>query len=144
MELNTPSQQLEASFDIVARQEAHETAIGAIREDVDEVKARLDQVSRAAARPALDGGGSMPLAAEVKSFVDGYLRHGREHELKSVQGTVPGDGGFAVPRQIDAAIARALTSISPIRRIAQVVQTGTAGYRKLITTGATSAGRRSR
>ena len=138
--LTAPAQQLEASFDIVARQEAHETAIGAIREDVDEVKARLDRVSRAAARPALDGGGAVPLSAEVKSFVDGYLRHGREHELKSVQGTVLGDGGFAVPRQIDAAIARALTNISPIRRIAQIVQTGTAGYRKLITTGATSAG----
>ena len=138
MELDPTTQALEASFDIVARQDAQDVTIATIRDDVDEVKARLDQVSRAAARPVLDGGAARPV--EVKSFVDGYLRHGRENELKSVQGTVPGDGGYAVPRQIDAAIARALTSISPIRAIAQVVQTGTAGYRKLITTGATSAG----
>ncbi|MET0251745.1 MAG: phage major capsid protein [Novosphingobium sp.] len=136
---STPTSQLEASFDIVARQEAQEDAIVALRGDVEEVKSRLDKVSRAAARPVLDGA-STPIAAEVKSFVDGYLRHGREHELKSLSQAVLADGGYAVPRQIDQAIARALTSISPIRQIAQVVQTGSAGYRKLVTTGATSSG----
>ena len=42
--------------------------------------------------------------------------------------------------EIDALIARTLTDISPIRAIAQVVQTGTAGYRKLVTTGGTPSG----
>jgi HK97 family phage major capsid protein len=85
-------------------------------------------------------GATAPVAAEVKSFVDGYLRHGRTNELKSLSSATLADGGYAVPREIDAAIARALTSISPIRTIAQVVQTGSAGYRKLISTGATSSG----
>ena len=62
---------LEASFDIVARQDAQEEAIAGLRSDVDEVKARLDKVSRAAARPVLDGAAA-PVAPEVKSFVDGY------------------------------------------------------------------------
>jgi HK97 family phage major capsid protein len=84
-----------------------------------------------------DGAGPSP---EVKGFVDGYLRHGRETELKSVSGAVPTDGGYAVPREIDAAIAARLKVISPIRAIAQVVQTGSAGYRKLITTGGTASG----
>ncbi len=53
---------------------------------------------------------------------------------------MPGDGGYAVPREIDALIARQLTEISPIRAIAQVVQTGTAGYRKLVTLGGTASG----
>ena len=93
---------------------------------------------RAAARPAL---GTAAIAApEVKGFVDGYLRRGAVQELKSISGTVPADGGYAVPRQIDAAIARELTAISPIRAIAQVVQTGNAGYRKLVTTGGTASG----
>ncbi|MEL6413730.1 MAG: phage major capsid protein, partial [Pseudomonadota bacterium] len=37
-------------------------------------------------------------------------------------------------------IARELTEISPIRKIAQVVQTGTSGYRKLVATGGTASG----
>ena len=45
-----------------------------------------------------------------------------------------------MPRQIDAMIARQLTEISPIRALAQVVQTGSAGYRKLVTTGGTASG----
>ena len=140
MDMPTPAtEQLEASFDIVARQEAQEAAIVSIKGDVEEVKSRLDKVSRAAARPALDGASPAP-TIEVKSFVDGYLRHGRETELKSLSGAVLADGGYAVPRQIDAAIARTLTQMSPIRKVAQVVQTGTAGYRKLIATGGVASG----
>ena len=128
---------LAASFDIVARQDAAEGAIKGLRSDVDEVKARLDRVSRAAARPALDGARS---DIEVKSFVDNYLRHGRETEFKSLSATVLADGGYAVPREIDALIASELKEISPIRSIAQVVQTGSAGYRKLLATGGTASG----
>ena len=128
---------LDASFDLVARQDAADQAIGMLQSDVEEVKGRLDRVARAAGRPALGGASGN---AEVKSFVDGYLRHGRETELKSLSGTVPADGGYAVPREIDAAIAARLKDLSPIRSIAQVVQTGTAGYRKLITTSGTAAG----
>ena len=140
MDMPTPAtEQLDASFDIVARQEAQEAAIVSIKGDVEEVKSRLDKVSRAAARPALDGASPAP-TIEVKSFVDGYLRHGRESELKALSGAVLADGGYAVPRQIDAAIARTLTQMSPIRKVAQVVQTGTAGYRKLIATGGVASG----
>jgi HK97 family phage major capsid protein len=128
---------LDASFDLVARQDATDEAVGALRSDVEEVKSRLDRVARAATRPALAGAGSSP---EVKSFVDGYLRHGREAELKSLSGAVLADGGYAVPREIDALIAERLTALSPIRTIAQVVQTGSAGYRKLITTSGTTSG----
>ena len=129
---------LDTSFDIVARQDALEADVTTIRTDLDEVKARVDKIGRAAQRPALGSHDSAP--AEVKGFVDGYLRRGAVHEIKSISGTVPADGGYAVPRQIDAMIARELTDISPIRAIAQVVQTGTAGYRKLISTGGTASG----
>ncbi|MBB3034544.1 phage major capsid protein [Alteriqipengyuania lutimaris] len=134
----TPADPLDASFDIVARQDALEENVATIRSDLDEVKARVDKIGRAAQRPALAATDSAP--AEVKGFVDGYLRRGATHEIKSLSGTVPADGGYAVPRQIDAMIARALTDISPIRAIAQVVQTGSAGYRKLIATGGTASG----
>ena len=138
MDNPVPAEALDASFDLVSRQDAAEEALGALRSDVDEVKSRLDRVSRAAARPLIEGVSAA--SPEVKGFVDGYLRHGRETELKSLTGTVPADGGYAVPREIDAAIAARLKAISPIRAIAQIVQTGTAGYRKLVNTGGTASG----
>lgn len=129
---------LDASFDLVARQDATDAAVGALRSDVDEVKSRLDKVSRAAARPVIAAG--TPASHELKGFVTGYLRMGRESELKSVSGAVAADGGFAVPREIDALISAQLRAISPIRAIAQVVQTGSAGYRKLVTSGGSASG----
>ncbi len=136
----TPSgDALDASFDIVTRQDATDAAITSLQSDVEEVKSRLDKVSRAAARPALDGT-SASASPEVKGFVDGYLRKGLEGEIKSISGSVLSDGGYAVPHQIDAKIATTLKKLNPIRAISQVVQTGSAGYRKLITTGGFSSG----
>ncbi len=136
--VSAPVEVLDASFNLVTRQDAADQAITSLRGDVAEVKSRLDKVSRAAARPVLDGAGMR--SPELKGFVEGYLRQGRESELKSLSGAVPSDGGYAVPREIDALIAAQLKKISPIRSIAQVVQTGTAGYRKLITTGGAASG----
>ncbi len=132
---------LEDSFDLVARQDQAEAAIVALQGDVTEVKSRLDKVALAAARPAM-GASAAPGAetAEVKSFVDGYLRRGRGAEIKSMTATPPADGGFAIPRVLDAMIASQLAAISPIRAIAQVVQTGTSGYRKLVATGGIASG----
>ncbi len=129
---------LEQSFDLVKRQDQTDAAIIALQGDVEEVKARLEKVARAASRPTMNGGDSQ--APEVKSFVTGYLRLGQAPEIKSLNTATPGDGGFAVPRVIDQAIARELSEISPIRALAQVVQTGTSGYRKLIATGGTASG----
>ena len=137
MENETPVEQLDASFDLVARQEAAEEALGALRSDVEEVKSRLDRVARTS-RPAL--GGEAASGIEVKSFVDGYLRHGREAELKSLSGAVPADGGYAVPRAIDEKIAGVLKKLSPLRSVSQVVQVGTAGYRKLVMTSGAASG----
>ena len=133
------------SFDIAERQDRTEADVAALRSDVDEVKARVDRISRAAARPAIAPSPASPSAGsidtlEVKGFVDGYLRRGSVTEIKSLNTQAPGDGGYAVPRVIDAMIARELKEISPIRAIAQVVQTGSAGYRKLVSTGGTASG----
>ena len=132
------SDRMDQSFDIVARQDHAEAEIQTLRADVDEVKARLDKVSRAASRPTI--GGIVSNSDEVKGFVDGYLRRGRETEVKSINGATPADGGYTVPQKIDAMIASELVEISPIRSIAQIVQTGTSGYRKLVATGGTASG----
>lgn len=135
----TKADALNASFDIVERQEAQDAALATLRSDVEEVKGRLEKVSRAASRPLLDGAGSAS-GPEVKGFVDGYLRHGRETELKAMTSAVGADGGFAVPQEIDAMIARRMVEISPIRSVANVVRTGTSGFRRLISTGGTASG----
>lgn len=140
MESIAPVEALDASFDLVARQDATEAVVETLRGDVEDVKARLDRVSRAASRPVIEGGAASSASLEVKGFVDGYLRLGRETEVKSLSGIAASDGGYAVPREVDALISARLRDISPIRAIAQVVQTGTAGYRKLITTGGTASG----
>lgn len=135
--IETKADALDASFDIVTRQEAHDAALEALRGDIAEVKGRLDKVGRTAIRPMIGGGDNAP---ELKGFVDGYLRLGRDTELKSLSIGSSADGGFAVPRQIDKEISRRMVKISPIRSIASVVQTSTAGFRRLISTGGTASG----
>ncbi len=89
-------------------------------------------------RPVLSGG---KVADPARSaFVDGYLRRGSEVELKSFNGAVAADGGFAVPREIDEVIDSVLKTISPIRAIASVVRVGSAGYRKLVTQNGVTSG----
>lgn len=145
---DTQGDTLDGSFDLLARQEAAEASLATLQSDLGEVKSLVERLSRAPGRfdparpdltrPALAGGDERP--REVKSFVDGYLRRGSEAELKAMsQGSLP-DGGYAVPRMIDDAIATVLKKISPIRSIAQVVTTGTSGYRKLIMTGGAASG----
>jgi len=137
MDNENPVEALDASFELVARADAADEALGALRSDVEEVKSRLERVVRHAGRPALGGGVQAP---EVKSFVDGYLRQGREAEIKSLSIGVQADGGYAVPRSIDERIAAILRKVSPIRQVAQVVQVGSAGYRKLVMTSGTASG----
>lgn len=96
----------------------------------------------AAQRPVLDGAKGGAVDPNRAAFVDRYLRQGLETgvELKSFTGASNASGGFAVPREIDAMIDSALKVISPIRRLANVVKTGTSGYRKLVTTGGVASG----
>ena len=142
MEHDMNAEALDASFDIVARQDAAEQVLGTLRGEVEEVKSRLDKVARQAVSPAgrpLLGGASFG-EIETKGFVDGYLRRGRDAELKSINDGSAATGGFLVPTEMDAKIAERLLRISPIRKIAQIVQTSTADYRKLISLGGTTSG----
>ncbi|HEX8528187.1 phage major capsid protein [Allosphingosinicella sp.] len=132
--LEVKTDALEESFEALEREDEE---VAQLRDEVTQLKARMDAQAVAAARPALSGA-----KAEGSPFVDKYLRKGLEAgvELKAVTGVTDAAGGYAVPEEIDAAIDRVLTSISPIRAIANVVKVGTAGYRKLVTKGGTPSG----
>ncbi|HEY0013912.1 MAG TPA: phage major capsid protein [Allosphingosinicella sp.] len=133
--LEVKTDPLEASFEVLEREDED---LAQLREEMAQLKARVDAQAVAAARPALSGA----KAAESSAFVDKYLRKGLEAgvELKAVSGLSDSAGGYAVPEEIDAAIDRVLTSVSPIRAIANVVKVGSAGYRKLVTKGGTPSG----
>ena len=89
----------------------------------------------AMARPVLSGARDVSGAA-----FEGFLRSGSSVEMKSFTGASGESGGYAIPKEIDATIDATLKSISPIRSIANVVKVGSAGYRKLVTTGGTPSG----
>jgi HK97 family phage major capsid protein len=61
-------------------------------------------------------------------------------EAKAASIAAPGKGGLAVPQEIDAVIGRVLAAASPIRAIAQVVEVGSANYRRLVTTSGVVSG----
>lgn len=87
------------------------------------------------ARPVLEGAGP-----QGHDAFGAFVRSGAVLETKAFSGLSGDAGGYAVPREIDAVIDATLKSASPIRSIANVVQVGSAGYRKLVTTGGTPSG----
>jgi HK97 family phage major capsid protein len=125
---------LEASFEVLERESED---VEVLKAEMAQLKARVDAQALAGARPALSGA-----KAAASPFVENYLRKGMEAgvELKALAGTSDAAGGYAVPEEIDAEIDKVLTSISPIRAIANVVKVGSAGYRKLVTKGGTPSG----
>ncbi len=140
IEMEVKADALDGAFDAVLAAEA----VDELKASVSALKAQLDAQAVASGRLPLDGAKAADPARDA--FVERYLRRGIDAnlvglvEMKSLSGASGGEGGYAVPREIDGAIASTLTSLSPIRRIASVVQTGTSGYRKLVATGATEAG----
>jgi|SRR5690242_3408052 len=114
--------------------------------DMEEQKKLLHVIETKLARPALGADGKPINEAEVehKAAFGKFMRKGvdydREIERKALNiGSGP-DGGYAVPKEIDAAITAFAVNISPIRSLAQVVQIGTSDYHKLVDVRGTSSG----
>ena len=61
-------------------------------------------------------------------------------EIKAMSISSGPDGGFAVPKVIDAMIEATLVNISPIRGLASVVQISTPDYHKLVNIHGTASG----
>jgi HK97 family phage major capsid protein len=97
-------------------------------------------------RPKFGGSGEdSQLDSEHKSAFRQYITKGNESGLIDLQGKSLSigsgtDGGYAVPKVIDGMIDAIAVNISPIRAIAQVVQTSTSDFHKLINIRGTSSG----
>lgn len=136
--LEVKANALEESFDAICQADR----MAGIEARMDAMDAALKGQAERAVRPPLDGAKGSAVDPARAAFTERYLRRGIEAgvELKSFSGASGAAGGYAVPREIDQMIEVALKAISPIRAIANVVRTGSAGYRKLVTTGGTVSG----
>lgn len=113
--------------------------IDAVKSQVAALETRLTEVETKANRP---GGGftiaskdASPLKAEVKRLAQ-FFETGEGLDRKGITSTGTGAaGGFALPEVIDGTILDQLRNISPIRQIAQVVQTTSSDYKKLVGVG---------
>ena len=134
--LEVKADALDGAFDAVLAAEA----VDELRASVAALKAQVERQAVAASRLPLDGAKAADPARDA--FVERYLRRGIDAapEMKSLSGASGAEGGYAVPREIDGSIAATLKTLSPIRSIATVVQTGTSGYRKLVATGSMGTG----
>ncbi len=104
--------------------------------EVERLSRRLDELSLKQARPPL---GTGPLRSGValqhKAAFEGYMRGGETANLRDLEGKALSvgsnpDGGYLVPAETEAAVMRALKSVSPIRAIAGIRQVSASVYKK--------------
>jgi len=136
--LEVKANALEESFDAILQAER----VTGLEARMDALDAAMEAQAARGGRPPLDGAKGSAVDPARAAFTERYLRRGIEAgvELKSFSGASGATGGYAVPREIDEMIETALKAISPIRAVANVVRTGSAGYRKLVTTGGAVSG----
>jgi HK97 family phage major capsid protein len=121
----------------------------ALSKGQEEIKRSLEDMEAKSKRPGYGQGLSDDEAngSEHKKAFRGYMSKGSEAGLTEIErkalanSTGAGaDGGYAVPKVIDSMMEALVVNISPIRQIANVVQTSTGDYHKLVNLkGAASA-----
>jgi HK97 family phage major capsid protein len=123
-------------------------------EDMQSIKAAIDDFASRSAAAQL-GVGQRPAEDPVYSNnFNAFLRNGeREAEIRAAQRTgryaeihasmnigSAGDGGYLAPTEWDRTIIGALTPLSPMRRLATVVQSGVNAYSTLWNAGGWGSG----
>ena len=125
-----------------------EEKLSHINSDLSRLQGGVDALQMKANRPhfGADSYTETPECLEHKAvFYHDYMRKGLETglvdlETKALNIGTDAEGGYAVPEELDQTIDALLRDISPIRRIANVVQIGNANYRKLVNVGGTGSG----
>jgi len=117
-----------------------------INSAMDEQKRRMDDMMLKARRPGREAAGTASLPQlEHKQAWDSYMRRGdtldlRGLELKALSRQSDPDGGYLVPSETEAEIARTMSEASPIRAIANVRQVSGASLKMPIATAGAQAG----
>ncbi len=111
---------------------------------VDRINKAVDELILKSRRPALSAE-KVAEPSEHKRAFESYIRKGEAHGLSAIEqkamsvgsGT---DGGYLVPSQTEAEIARLLSKASPIRSIADVRQSSVTLYKKPFATAGAATG----
>ena len=127
--------------------EALEAKLSKINEDLGKIadlKSAIQELEKKMNRPGV-AGETDPLKAEHKQAFARFMRKGVEDGLGELQAkayniTTDGDGGYAVPEELDRDILSKLVDVSPIRQIATVRTVSTSDYKKLVNIHGTSSG----
>lgn len=107
---------------------------------------RLDELSLMQARPSIGGGAVRSgVALQHKAAFEGYVRGGETANLRGLEGKALSvgsspDGGYLVPAETEAAVMRALKSVSPIRSIAGIRTVSGSVYKKPFSTTGVGTG----
>lgn len=116
-----------------------EEKVTRLNKEVSALNGRLERLQLAVNRPHREGRSEIsgPAAEHKRAFCERFMRKGNEQGLQELEEKalsigVGADGGYAVPQEIDQKIDARLKDFSPIRRLASVVQIGSANYRKLV------------
>ncbi len=104
---------------------------------LDGYKSALDRAMVERERPALEAGTSPTTGQEYKDAFAAYVKRGEEKSLSI--GSNP-DGGYLVPDETASQITRLLTTISPIRSIAGVLEISTSVYKQPVSVSGPAVG----
>jgi HK97 family phage major capsid protein len=121
-----------------------EEKVDRIGKAIDAQKARLDELTLKARRPAIGGEDKAESSREHRAAFEAYVRKGEtqglyDFERKSMSVGSNPDGGYLVPPETETEIGRRVSTLSPIRAIADVRQVSSMTYKKpYMLTGATT------
>lgn len=114
---------------------------------LDEIKTRLDEAEKKAARPAAgpSEGSADPNRAAYRKAFDRFVRKGdtagfEDLRTKDWQVGVDADGGYAVPEELDRNILELLKDLSPMRQVCGHMTIGGVQYKRLVAQGRPSSG----
>ena len=103
-----------------------------------EIKKLVESIEAKASRPNFGQGNDTDADKKAHGEAFGkYIRKGADFDIAieqkalGISTNAGADGGYAVPKVIDASIENLAINISPIRGLAEVVQISTSDYHKL-------------
>lgn len=134
----------DANDDRLAQIEKRMSADVVTSDKVDRINKAVDELILKSRRPSLSAEKMVEPSEHSRAF-GMYVRRGESHGLSAIEqkamsvgsGT---DGGYLVPSQTEAEIARLLSKASPIRSIADVRQSSVTLYKKPFATAGAATG----
>lgn len=149
-----PITKIRASLDAIDKKAAAgieaRTAAETLQTDLADVKARLLDMERVAARPPLRAPNGEFVTPEQKAHLDAFgawVRAPKSQkamaELEGHKAVTIGDnagGGYAVPEVIAAQVAKRLRDLSPMRRLARVETVSSSDFKMLVDINGTASG----